>query len=168
MKGRESNHAQFLVLPFVWHVSYIANDFKIARNGIQPGRKGYVHVNNHCHSLKTMWPLPIDLWDYMDETEDVYMTHYTFWRIDTALLTCDWEIDESLHDESVLHDLLERTNYIQTRSAIPSSAIRPFKYAQDKVPSLDINEHDGVPSIEGLTQGLPLILEQGLLDWMNG
>jgi hypothetical protein len=165
MRDYNNHNSELMVLPFVWHVSYVVNDFHIALQGILPGKKDHVFANNHFHSLKKMWPIPMDSWDYMDETEDVYLTYYTFWRIDTSILNCEWSIDENLDGESSLQGLLHRTKYIKTRSAIPASAILPFKYAHGEVPSMDISEHDGVISIGGLTQGLPLILDQELVDW---
>jgi hypothetical protein len=165
MRDCNGHNVELVVLPFVWHVSYVANDFHIAQYGILPGRKGHVFANNHFHSLKTMWPLPIDMWDYMDETEAVYLTYYTFWRIDTSIVDCAWSIDENLDGEDSLLGLLHRTKYIKTKSSIPFSAILPFKYSHRQALAMSVSGHTEVMTMEGLSQGLPLVVDQRLVDW---
>jgi hypothetical protein len=61
MRDYNNHNTELMVLPFVWHVSYVANDFHIALQGILPGKKDHVFANNHFHSLKKMWPIPMVL-----------------------------------------------------------------------------------------------------------
>jgi hypothetical protein len=154
--------------PIVWHVSPRFNDFHIALHGILLGKDNYVYANNHSHSLCRMWPLPIDSWDYSNITNDEFIELYTFWRIDTQLIENKWEIDlnmlpEIKHD---LYDLLSKTNYIRTNAAIPPHAILPFYYSRLLESEVSISQQPGSASISPMTHGLPLLLNEEIVNWI--
>lgn len=156
-----------LVIPnqYVWHVSLHCNDFHICLNGILPGRDQYVYANNHSVSLHQMWPLPLDSWDYMEATAEYFMSRYTFWRIDTHQFSSEWEIDNNLEHDRPVHNLLGEHYYIRTKRLVPSSVILPFKYSQEPDERIGINSLNGVANVESLSLGLPLVLDQSLVDW---
>jgi len=136
---------------YVWHISPLCHDLSIARSGLLISNRGAVCVHNRVRKWQRTYQANWEqdcLWDALEvvcalmpqemETGDFFVrcidarfaSRFTFWRIDTHVVTTPWYIDPYMdQDRSTTGGAA--WNYLVTLGSIPRKALVPFKLDLD-------------------------------------
>jgi hypothetical protein len=169
---------------FVWHISYPCYRSSILNKGIIPekDKTGLVFVNNQIEDPHLLWPIAYDDgplcygWDVYGEEK--LFSEYDFWRIDCQIAGFNgYRIDPYLPAQEVRcgwRDLAKDEYYLCRQEAIPSNAIKLFKYRPKsfkklkqflpgykglRIP-LKYKEYSGVVSVGGFNYEKPYYLKE--------
>jgi len=169
---------------YVWHISYPCYRSSILNKGIIPekDKTGLVFVNNQIEDPHLLWPIAYDDgplchgWDVYGEEE--LFSEYDFWRIDCQIAGFNgYRIDPYLPAQEVRcgwRDLAKDEYYLCRQEAIPSNAIKLFKYRPKsfkklkqflpaykglRIP-LKYKEYSGVVSVGGFNYEKPYYLKE--------
>jgi hypothetical protein len=120
---------------FVWHVrkKNLNDDLYVAAYGLNYKKNFIVLANNRCWSFENMFPYFQDFKKANKNDlnfRDAILEDYSFWRIDTAISSCDWYVDPFLKENLNKAGLsnAHAKNYILTLDNIPTEALKLFSF----------------------------------------
>ena len=135
---------------YLWHVSKGQYDKAIALNGIKPQRDRFVYANTENKLVLKMWPICFDFVDdclcnpNLHEIGELYAEAYTFWRIDTKMISIDWYLDDNInHVELEWYNCHYAEAYVKTPHIIPVEALVPFRYRHETEQKIVENRGNG-------------------------